>query len=276
MERRERSTGGARRKLTPRRSPTPPVMPGSRYRDPCRAEPAVAGEEVHVGREGLAPGRAAACRRGRVGAAPVAYTQCTGTSPRQIAGAAAAAVRAGDTGRVGRGRRREAIVSELSRIVRRDRPRALLRGPGRAPANPPGPVQPMRRERTGVHDHPAKQGHPETHGVLSRQPKMPSGARSDSLRHDRRGRRAAALRQRKAARDFPGRWSQCCAESDSDQMYFAISTAVSSIRLEKPHSLSYQVRIRTKLPSITLVWSRWKIDECGSWLKSIETFGTSV
>ena len=27
----------------------------------------------------------------------------------------------------------------------------------------------------------------------------------------------------------------------------------------------------TKLPSITLVWSRWKIEECGSWLKSIET-----
>ena len=29
-------------------------------------------------------------------------------------------------------------------------------------------------------------------------------------------------------------------------------------------------RART-LPSITLVWSMWKIDECGSWLKSIET-----
>ncbi len=38
-----------------------------------------------------------------------------------------------------------------------------------------------------------------------------------------------------------------------DQMSFAIATAVSDMRLEKPHSLSYQVRMRTKLPSRTLV-----------------------
>ena len=30
---------------------------------------------------------------------------------------------------------------------------------------------------------------------------------------------------------------------------------------------------RTSVPSITLVWSMWKIEECGSWLKSIETLG---
>ena len=50
-----------------------------------------------------------------------------------------------------------------------------------------------------------------------------------------------------------------------------MATAVSAMRLEKPHSLSYQVRMRTKVPSMTLVWSMWKVDECGSWLKSIET-----
>ena len=48
------------------------------------------------------------------------------------------------------------------------------------------------------------------------------------------------------------------------------------MRLEKPHSLSYQLMTRTSVPSMTLVWSMWKVDECGSWLKSIETFGWSV
>ena len=55
-----------------------------------------------------------------------------------------------------------------------------------------------------------------------------------------------------------------------------IATAVSDMRLEKPHSLSYQDITRTSVPSITLVWSMWKIEECGSWLKSIETLGASV
>ena len=48
------------------------------------------------------------------------------------------------------------------------------------------------------------------------------------------------------------------------------------MRLEKPHSLSYQLMTRTSVPSMTLVWSMWKVDECGSWLKSIDTFGASV
>ena len=60
------------------------------------------------------------------------------------------------------------------------------------------------------------------------------------------------------------------------QISLAIATAVSAIRFEKPHSLSYQDRTRTNLPSITLVWSRWKIEERLSWLKSLETFGCSV
>ena len=42
------------------------------------------------------------------------------------------------------------------------------------------------------------------------------------------------------------------------------ATAVSAIRLEKPHSLSYHDRIRTNVPSITLVWSMWNTEEWGS------------
>ena len=60
------------------------------------------------------------------------------------------------------------------------------------------------------------------------------------------------------------------------QISFAIATAVSAMRFEKPHSLSYQESTRTKLPSMTLVWSRWKIEERSSWLKSLETLGWSV
>ena len=36
---------------------------------------------------------------------------------------------------------------------------------------------------------------------------------------------------------------------------FPIATAVSAMRFEKPHSLSYQDITRTKLPFCTLVWS---------------------
>ena len=39
------------------------------------------------------------------------------------------------------------------------------------------------------------------------------------------------------------------------QISAPIATAVSDMRFEKPHSLSYQVRMRTMVPSITLVWS---------------------
>ena len=60
------------------------------------------------------------------------------------------------------------------------------------------------------------------------------------------------------------------------QISFASATAVSDMRFEKPHSLSYHDMMRTRLPSMTLVWSMWKIEERGSWLKSIETLGLSV
>src|SRR6185295_9531522 len=50
-----------------------------------------------------------------------------------------------------------------------------------------------------------------------------------------------------------------------------IATATSAMRLEKPHSLSYQVITETKVPSITRVWSSAKEDEAGLWLKSTDT-----
>ena len=50
-----------------------------------------------------------------------------------------------------------------------------------------------------------------------------------------------------------------------------MATAVSSMRLEKPHSLSYQDITRTSLPSTTCVCVESKLDENGEWLKSIDT-----
>jgi|GEM_PF-7013924 len=54
-----------------------------------------------------------------------------------------------------------------------------------------------------------------------------------------------------------------------------IAAAVSSMRQEKPHSLSYQLMTRTKVPSMTFVSFSAKMDERGSWLKSVETSGSS-
>ncbi|TAU90489.1 hypothetical protein ELI41_19105 [Rhizobium leguminosarum] len=56
--------------------------------------------------------------------------------------------------------------------------------------------------------------------------------------------------QQKAAR-FPGPLACPCLKRA--QISLAKATAVSDMRLEKPHSLSYQDRMRTKLPSMTLV-----------------------
>src|SRR5271168_4295601 len=63
---------------------------------------------------------------------------------------------------------------------------------------------------------------------------------------------------------------------EQNQASLPIATAVSIMRLEKPHSLSYHDMTRTSVPSITLVWSMWTTEECGSWLKSVETLGASV
>ena len=42
-----------------------------------------------------------------------------------------------------------------------------------------------------------------------------------------------------------------------------MATAVSLMRFEKPHSLSYQDSTRTNLSSMTLVWSRAKVEDAG-------------
>ena len=57
--------------------------------------------------------------------------------------------------------------------------------------------------------------------------------------------------------------------------YFAaISAAVmSSMRLLKPHSLSYQASTFTSVPPVTLVSVASYTDERGSWLKSTDTSG---
>ena len=55
-----------------------------------------------------------------------------------------------------------------------------------------------------------------------------------------------------------------------------MAAAESAIRLETPHSLSYQATTRMKLPPSTFVWSMAKVAECGSWLRSEETSGSFV
>jgi len=56
--------------------------------------------------------------------------------------------------------------------------------------------------------------------------------------------------------------------------YSALHNArqLSSMRLEKPHSLSYQASTLSSLP-LALVWLASKIDDSGLWLKSLETNG---
>src|SRR4051812_44462842 len=55
-----------------------------------------------------------------------------------------------------------------------------------------------------------------------------------------------------------------------------MASAVSLIRVEKPHSLSYQDRTRPRPPSIIWVWGRATVDDAGAWLKSMETSGSLV
>src|SRR5262249_37452602 len=63
---------------------------------------------------------------------------------------------------------------------------------------------------------------------------------------------------------------------DRPQISLPIATAVSTMRLENPHSLSYHERTATMVPSKTLVWSMWNTDERGPWLKSVEALGRYV
>src|SRR5690606_32605500 len=61
----------------------------------------------------------------------------------------------------------------------------------------------------------------------------------------------------------------------ADYLAFIKATVVSSMRLEKPHSLSYQDETLTRLPD-TLVSNESTVLDAGLWLKSIETSGSFV
>jgi len=56
----------------------------------------------------------------------------------------------------------------------------------------------------------------------------------------------------------------------------AIAAAVSTMRFEKPHSLSYQLSTRTSLPSITAVSRLSTVELALVCMRSIETNGSSV
>ena len=66
------------------------------------------------------------------------------------------------------------------------------------------------------------------------------------------------------------------APSAADQISLPIATAVSAMRLEKPHSLSYQDITRTQRAVHHLGLVHVEDEQCGSWLKSPETFGSLV
>src|SRR5258705_13833960 len=55
-----------------------------------------------------------------------------------------------------------------------------------------------------------------------------------------------------------------------------MATAVALIRVEKPHSLSYQESTRPSPPSTSWVCGRATVEDAATWLKSIETSGSLV
>src|ERR1700761_4472640 len=61
-----------------------------------------------------------------------------------------------------------------------------------------------------------------------------------------------------------------------DQSIVAMCRAVSAMRVEKPHSLSYQLSTRASLPSITWVWGSAKVELAATWLMSMDTMGSLV
>jgi len=60
--------------------------------------------------------------------------------------------------------------------------------------------------------------------------------------------------------------------NQSAYLAVAKATVVSSMRFEKPHSLSYQLETFTRLPR-TFVNVASKFDDAGLWLKSTDTSG---
>ena len=92
---------------------------------------------------------------------------------------------------------------------------------------------------------------------------MPRGRRACSWPHDPERDRHAPGTPREAA--VPGAFSHHSRPN---------SAAVSDMRLEKPHSLSYQPITRIIPPPSTLwVWVASKVQLAGLWLKSTETSG---
>src|SRR5205807_70879 len=78
-------------------------------------------------------------------------------------------------------------------------------------------------------------------------------------------RRSREPRRMTARARHPSRRASRAPQDDGSrfQISFPIATAVSIMRLEKPHSLSYHDSTATRLPSMTLVWSMWNTDERG-------------
>ena len=90
---------------------------------------------------------------------------------------------------------------------------------------------------------------------------------------------AEASSQRRSPSRLPGgtRKSRFHGDRRRALSYFAAinATVASSIRLLKPHSLSYQLETLTSRPE-TFVSVASKIDERASWLKSLETSGSAL
>jgi hypothetical protein len=80
-----------------------------------------------------------------------------------------------------------------------------------------------------------------------------------------------------AERRIKKRPPQRVASGRQKKPYLALAnaTAVSSMRFEKPHSLSYQLDTFTNRPD-TFVSVASNVDEAGLWLKSIDTSGAEL
>src|ERR1700691_513828 len=64
------------------------------------------------------------------------------------------------------------------------------------------------------------------------------------------------------------REGKVCHAPNFHQTAWDQAIVVSSMRLEKPHSLSYQAHTFTSVPPTTLVSVASNVEECASWLKS--------
>ena len=83
-------------------------------------------------------------------------------------------------------------------------------------------------------------------------------------------------RQREGGRKAPSRDNRARRPLAGIQPALAMATAVSGMRLAKPHSLSYQLSTRTKLPSMTWVCVESNDELAALWLKSIDTRASSM